>query len=259
MPRWLRIIFTATSFLFFFAGSPLIGLVVLPLMRLTAKDREDHRRRCTLFVSRLLRIFSEWVRFMGLVGYPRDFALPRGLEGRPYVMIANHPSLIDMILLMGALPGLTCVTKGSWSRSVVLGPLLRQTHYLPGPGSGEEESDDMLGTMVKHVESGHPLLVFPEGTRSPVERLLRFRRGAVETALRAKVPLVCLFVSLDRPFLMKGTPFWKVPRDRATYSFEILDVIDPDEETRDARTLNKTLHERYEARFAKMLAARNTG
>jgi 1-acyl-sn-glycerol-3-phosphate acyltransferase len=115
----------------------------------------------------------------------------------------------------------------------------------------------MLGAMVEHLEGGHPLLVFPEGTRSTQDRMHRFRRGAVEAAVRAKVPLVALFVSIDRPFLMKGVPFWKVPSDMARYSIERLEVIDTSAlDASDAKQLNADLQARFHARFARMIAER---
>ncbi|AKF09557.1 lysophospholipid acyltransferase family protein [Sandaracinus amylolyticus] len=257
MPRWLRIILTAWAFFLFFVGSPLIGIVVLPLLRLVAKDREDHRRRCTRVIGRLHRVFTWWMRVSGLVAPPAMPELPGVAPGAPYVMITNHPSLIDVILLLGSFEGLTCVVKGSWYRSLVLGPLLKQTAYLPGPGSGEEESEDMLGTMVEHLSTGHPLLVFPEGTRSLKNRMHRFRRGAVEAAVRAKVPIVAMFVAIDRPFLMKGVPFWHVPKDTATYSIEPLEVIDTrDVPVEHAKALNAELQSKFQARFQRMLAER---
>lgn len=258
MPRFLRIVLSAWCFFLFFVGSPLIGIVVLPILRLFAKDREDHRRRCTRVIGRLHRVFWWWCSTSGLISPRPPMPELKGIApGEPYVMITNHPSLIDVILLLASFEGLTCVVKGSWYRSLVLGPLLKQTAYLPGPGSGEEESEDMLGTMVTHLERGHPLLVFPEGTRSAKNRMHRFRRGAVEAAVRAQVPIVAMFVSLDRPWLMKGVPFWHVPRDTARYSVEMLEIVDtrgiPVER---ARALNAELQAKFQARFQRMLAER---
>lgn len=259
MPRWLRILLTGWSFFLFFAGSPLIGIVLLPLMRVLAKDREDHRRRCTRLIGRAFRLFRGWCRLARLIDAPHEMPpLPELAPGQPYVMITNHPSLIDIFFLLGSFEGLTCVVKGSLYRSLALGPLLKQTSYLPGPRSGQEESDDTLRAMVAHLEKGHPLLVFPEGTRSPADRLHRFRRGAVEAAIRARVPIVALFVSIDRPYLMKGVPFWKVPSDMARYSIERLDVIDTSAlAIADARRLNSDLQARYSARWARLLAERS--
>jgi 1-acyl-sn-glycerol-3-phosphate acyltransferase len=261
VPRWLRIVLTGWAFFLFFTGSPLIGLFVLPFLRLFAKDRVDHRRRCTRIVARLHRVFWRWMEITGLVRRPDVFPALTGIaQGQAYVMVTNHPSLIDVILLLGWYENLTCIVKGSWYRSLVLGPLLRQTAYLPGPGSGLEESDDMLATMVEHLERGHPLLVFPEGTRSLANRMHRFRRGAVEAAVRAKVPIVAMFLAIDRPFLMKGVPFWKVPADAARYSLEILGVIDTrGMKIEDARRLNAELQRKFQERFVRMLAERAEG
>src|SRR5690606_3061160 len=125
---------------------------------------------------------------------------------------------------------------------------------------GREESEDMLGTMVAHLRSGHPLLVFPEGTRSLADRLHRFRRGAVEAAVRAQVPIVALFVAVDRPFLMKGVPFWHVPQDTAHYVVEPLEIVDtrgvPVER---AKALNAELQAKFQARFQRMIAERAEG
>jgi len=261
MPRWLRIILTGLAFLLFFTGSPLLGIVVLPVMRPFARDRREYLRRNTRIVARLHRLFWWWMEWTGLVRRPETFPELRGIEpGQPYVLIANHPSLIDVILLLGWYENLTCVVKGSWYRSWVLGPLLRRTAYLPGPGSGLEESEDMLSKMVHHLRNGDPLLVFPEGTRSLRDRMHRFRRGAVEAAIRARVPLVAMFISIDRPFLMKGVPFWKVPSDAARYALELLEVIDTRHlSIEDAKRINAELQAKYHARFARMVAARAEG
>jgi 1-acyl-sn-glycerol-3-phosphate acyltransferase len=256
MPRFFRILLTGWSFFLFFLGSPLIGMVLLPVLRLFAKGREDHRRRCTRLIQRAMRFFAGWLRFAGLIEPPPEIPRLNGVSpGQSYVLITNHPSLIDIFFLLGMFDGLTCVTKRSWYRSIVLGPLLRQTHYLPGPGSWDE--GDTFQVMVEHLEQGHPLLVFPEGTRSLPDRMHRFRRGAVEAAIRARVPIVAFFVSIDRPFLMKGVPFWKVPSDTARYSMECLDVIDTSVlSVTDAKQVNADLQARFHARFARMLEGR---
>ena len=258
MPRALRIALTGWAFFLFFVGSPLIGLVLLPLARLAAPSAAVHRARCTRWIGAAHRVFWGWMRMSGLVtGRPGAVPLPELPTGGAYVMVTNHPTLIDVILLLGSYEGLTCVVKGSWYRSIVLGPLLRQTDYLAGPGSGRPESEDMLGTMVSHLRGGHPLLVFPEGTRSLADRMHRFRRGAVEAAVRAGVPVVALFLDVDPPFLMKGMPFWRVPPRAARFRVERLDVVSteglgPD----DARALNESLQARFQARFDAARAAR---
>ena len=254
MPRWLRIVLTGWCFFLFFFGSPVIPLVIFPWLRLTSKGEAQYKERCTLLLHRANWFFTRLMAFYGLIDAPSRVVLPEGVDPRrPYVLVCNHPSLIDVVLSLGWFEGLTCVTKGSWKKSLALGMLLRSTNYLPGPtGDGE----DVHGAIVAHIRKGHPLLVFPEGTRSLARHLHRFRRGAVEAAFEAGVPIVPMYLDVTEPFLMKGVPFWKAPPRAPIYRPEFFDVVDPRTETRDPKQVNQDLQDCYRARFAKTVAAR---
>jgi 1-acyl-sn-glycerol-3-phosphate acyltransferase len=253
-PRWLRVVLMAALFSLFFFGSPILALTIFPTLRLTSRTRDVYRRRCTLLLHRGIRFILVCSRAFGVVDYELS-PLPASIDRtKPYVLICNHPTFVDMIVVMGAFRELTCVTKGSWSKHWALGRLLRSTYYLPGPGSGMPESEDMLGAMVAHLRAGFPLLVFPEGHRSKTESLLRFRRGAVEAATAARVPIVPMFLSIDRAYLTKDVPLWRPPKRAPTYRFEFFDVIQPGDLDGDAKKIHDHLVARYEARFEEQRA-----
>ncbi len=250
VPRPLRVVLMAALFVAFFVGSPVIALVLFPLNRLLSGAAA--KRRATYFLHRGMAFISWTARALGLV----DLDLPPppvDLGGR-YVMISNHPTYIDMIVILGVFDRLTCVTNGRWWKHWALGRLLRSTEYLPGPGSGLSESDSMLDTMVAHIERGHPLLVFPEGQRSLPDSLRRFRRGAIEAATRADVPIVPLFLAIDRPYLTKSVSIWKAPRRAPTYSFDWFPVIHPADFDHDAKKIQKHVESLYQARFSRQHA-----
>lgn len=257
MPHWLRIVITGICFAIFFGGSPFLALVVFPWLRLTSRDREHFHERTTYVLHRGTRHFIRFVNAVGMIRAPLDVALPPGVDPtKPYVLIANHPTLIDIVLSLAWFPGLTCVAKGGWYSSFVLGPLLRSTNYVPGPGAGDDEAEDLLGAMTSHVERGFPLMIFPEGTRSKRGNLNRFRRGAFEVAFAAGVPLVPMYIDVDRPYLMKGMPFWKVEKIPPRFSAEFFDIVEPATEPGTAKDALARLTERYRARFARTLALR---
>lgn len=253
LPRWIRVGLMGGLFFLFFCGSPFIALVVFPLQRLLS-GAEAYRRRCTHLLHLGMALIAKLARAAGIWTF-RDPQLPDGVDkAGPFVLISNHPTFIDMIVLLGAFPGLTCVTSGRWSRHWALGRLLRSTNYLPGPGSGRPESEDMLGSMVRHLKAGHPLLVFPEGQRSKREQLRRFRRGAFEAAARAGVPLVPLFLGIDRPYLTKEVSIWRPPTPSPEYSFDWFDVLDPTDFDGDGRRMHERVMPRYRARFEQQRA-----
>lgn len=247
LPRFVRVPLMAVLFFFFFTGCPVIALVLIPLLRLFSKNP---RRLTTTLLNRGLRFIIRVARFMGIVDFDDPRLPPEVDRSAPYVMISNHPTFVDMLLLLGSFDEMTCVTSGRWSRHWALGRLLRATSYLPGPGSGRPESENMLESMVAHLKAGHPLLIFPEGKRSEQEKLRRFRRGAVEAATRAGVPIVPLFLAIDRPYLTKEVPIWRPPSPSPVYSFEWFDVIDPAAFDGDARAIHRHVEALYKERFA---------
>ena len=247
LPGKIRVALMAWLFFWFFLGCPVLALVILPALRLFSRDP---RATATRFLNDGLRLVTRAARACGVVDYADPAPPPSVDRGAPYVLVSNHPTFVDMLLLLGSFPELTCVTSGRWSKHWALGPVLRATNYLPGPGSGEAESDDMLGAMVRHLEAGHPLLVFPEGQRSHPDRLRRLRRGAVAAAAAANVPIAALFLGIDRPYLIKEVPLSRPPTPAPVYTFEWLDVVRPEDFDRDPRRIQRHLEERYAARFA---------
>ena len=97
MPRWLRAVLTTLAFALFFGLSVIIGIVLFPLLFVLALgDKERHRRRCTRLVAWGYGTFILYMRLMGLVEH-RPIDVPEGLAGKPYVVVANHPTFIDLL------------------------------------------------------------------------------------------------------------------------------------------------------------------
>lgn len=255
MPRWLRIVLTGFAFAVFFGGTCVLGLAAGVYYRFRRVRPED-RWRFTQSVNRSLQLFAGFMRDLGLIDYwhPR---LPEGFdEGRPFLLVANHPTLIDVVLLLASFPEVSCVVKASWYRSFLMGPMLAKTEYVPGPGYDDEESDvPVVRRMEEKLRQGVPVLVFPEGTRSLADELRRFHRGGIEAAVRAGVPILPLFIANDQPFLMKGVPFWRVPKRTCDFVFEWFEPIET--AGGDSREITRELAARYEARFAQLVRERS--
>lgn len=277
MPKFLRILFTGSAFLGFFLVSGALGRVALPILKILPGDPERKRQRRERLLLWTYGVFVTYTRVLRLVDFTRP-ALPADLPppGQAYVVIANHPSLLDVMVLLATFPGLTSVAKVSWYRSWLLRPLLQLGGHIPGPqlalGAGEEvelsglqagetreasSANPVLDRMVEHLRAGHPLVIFPEGSRSHERSLRRFRRGAIEAAIRAQVPIVPVFISVNPPMLMKHQPWHEVPAQRGRYTLDIFPVIHTAGRDLDARALNHELKQRYDLRHDQMLRERD--
>jgi 1-acyl-sn-glycerol-3-phosphate acyltransferase len=116
---------------------------------------------------------------------------------RSSVVICNHLSYLDPILLLSVWKAHKTIVKGALFRAPCFGWFPRQAGYIPAGGGG-----DMAAMMVDRVEklgeflgAGGNLFVFPEGTRSEDGTLGSFETGAFKIAGRCRAPIEVLMIS----------------------------------------------------------------
>lgn len=133
---------------------------------------------------------------------------------RPYVVVSNHESFAD-ILLISLLPWeMKWLSKAELFRLPVLGWLMQLAGDVPvqrGLGASAVEAiarcREILGQRVS-------VMIFPEGTRSATTEMLPFHDGAFRLAVKAKVPILPLAVHGTGTALPKHG--WRFGRSRAT-------------------------------------------
>lgn len=122
------------------------------------------------------------------------------------IVVANHPSMLDALMLVSRLPRSACVMKASLMRNVFLGPGARLARYIPN-----DQPRTMIRSAVADLQQGGQLVLFPEGTRTTGEVLNRFRPGFTLMAKMAQAPIQTVFIDTDSPYLGKGWPLWRLP------------------------------------------------
>ncbi len=126
------------------------------------------------------------------------------------IVVANHPSLLDAVMLVARLPRCACIMKSSIVRNPLLGPGARLARYIRN-----DSAYGMVQCAVDDLKAGGQLLMFPEGTRTApalqAGRLNPFHFSFTMIAQRAQVPIQAVFIDTDSPYLGKGWPLWKLP------------------------------------------------
>ncbi|MEZ4466360.1 MAG: lysophospholipid acyltransferase family protein [bacterium] len=156
------------------------------------------------------------------------------LPGGPAVFVANHQSMLDILLCLGLRWQFRFVSKASLFRVPLLGVLMRLLGYLSiergQTGSARRLMDQARGVLAR----GSAVLFFPEGTYGPGGPLLPFRRGAFVLAIEAGVPVVPIVLRGTRETVPGDALLLRLPgRLRAT----ILPPIPPGDLGTDARAL----------------------
>lgn len=219
-PYLWRLFFTGLSFLFFGLGGLLLTLVGFPLVNLLFRDplRKRHAVRC--LINGIFRFFVEFMRFTGVLTYSVTNMERLGRPGQ--MVIANHPSLIDVVVLIAFIRDANCVVKESLWHNPFMRATLRAAGYISNNASME-----MFDDTVAALKEGQTLIIFPEGTRTIPGEMPKFHRGATAIALRGAQVITPVVIRVQPTTLTKAEPWYNIPPRRPNFSFTVGEDINP--------------------------------
>ena len=202
--RWLRVLLLAISFAVFYPMGGLFSWIGCSILRAARLDPVRRRQLCQTIVQRAFRTLHWWLSAtrlfrMQYVGAP----LPDGA----CVLIANHPTFLDVTAIIARHDNVCCLVKRSLMDGFWFGPLLRDAGYISASDGGGFSQLTMLREAGSRLKAGQRVLIFPEGTRSPETGVGAFQRGAFWLTEQAHVPLVPLVLRCRPRALGRGTPF----------------------------------------------------
>lgn len=124
----------------------------------------------------------------------------------PLVLVANHPSLLDAVMIVSRLPNAVCVMKAALMDNILLGAAARLARYIPNAAPL-----DMVLRARAALREGAHLLIFPEGTRTSNFPVDSCTASAGLIASRARVPVQSLLIECNVPYLGKAWPLFRRP------------------------------------------------
>ena len=212
--RAWRIAATGFCFLVFGAGSLLLGLVVFPLLRLAIRDRVRGEAAARRVIRHNFRFFVRLMQATGVITV--EVRGREHLHGGGRLILANHPTLIDVVLLMALVERGDCVIKGALGRNPVTRGTVRAAGFVFNDDGGEE----LLADCVRSVRTGNNLIIFPEGTRTARGEPLRLQRGAARVAVHGELDITPVRIRCTPSTLAKGEKWYQVPRRRPHFRIE---------------------------------------
>jgi len=156
-------------------------------------------------IAESYRAFWWFAGITGMLKMQTDALAPLREEGG-LIIVANHPSLLDALMLVARLPRGFCIMKASLLRNPFLGAGARLARYI-----GNDTGHGMIRNAVDGLREGGQLVLFPEGTRTTQTPLNPFRPGVTMIAKLAGAPIQTVFIDTDSPYLGKGWPLWRLP------------------------------------------------
>ena len=212
---------TGLCFVTFMLSGLFLALTVYPLLRLLPLRARLRKRVALGIVQKGFRLFMGYMQAWRVITRFRVEGLQNLPGNGPFLFIANHPTLIDVVAILGVLPRCNCIVKKALWHSFYLGGVMRQAGFLPN-----DTGMVFIRSVEKCFAEGYSLMVFPEGTRSPPGDLGSFNRGAAQVALRTGVTVIPIRVECEPLTLIKGEPWYRVPPRSVTFTLRIFAPLD---------------------------------
>jgi 1-acyl-sn-glycerol-3-phosphate acyltransferase len=211
------------SFFIFGAGSLILILGVFPAVRLFFRSPEEFKKHGHRAVSASFRFLIRVMAVLGIVKLEtKDRNAFLNLSGK--IVAANHPSLLDVVMLISLIPNADCIVNGYLLKHF-LRPIVRQM-YIPH----SLDFDEMVSLCGGSLEQGNCLIIFPQGTRTPRSGPISVKKGAARISLLSGKEVVPVRIGgNDKWGLGKKDPWAAFNHtDLYRYDIEMLDGIKPE-------------------------------
>lgn len=221
MPRQLdrayRRLATGFALAFIFFGGGVLAVTVLPIAGLIPGDR---RARAQRIIQRIFRFYLAMLQGLNLIRLQID-GRDRLIACQGKIIVANHPSLLDVVILMSLVHNAQCIIKSELWNHRFLGVLMRRAGYI----RNDLSAPDLVTACQKALAHGN-IIVFPEGTRSTPGTAPRLRRGFANIATLTRADVQIVVIDCTPPMLMKGDPWWTIPERPSLFHVTVGDCID---------------------------------
>lgn len=247
---------TALSFFGFGVGALIVGTVLLPIVKLIPASRDAKRGRARAVMSAALRLFVGFMRRGGVLTYEFE---GRERLGRPgQLVVANHPTLIDVVFLLAFMPTASCVVKQGLWRNPLTRWAVTLAEFIPN-----DNTASMIEGSARSLKERQALIIFPEGTRTRPNQPIVFHRGAANVALRAEAVVTPVYIRCDPTTLTKSEPWYRIPPRRPHFALSVGDDLDLSPYRQaplplGSRAFNEHLHRHFQQELTRLRAGSRT-
>ena len=223
-----------------------LTIILVPILHLLPGGEEKLQRRTRHIIHKMFWLIMFTSHTAGLF----RFVVTNGhklSKGRRILVLANHPSYIDVVALLSRMPNADCVVKSEHWGNPVFGGAVRAAGYIRN-----DSPESVIEKCSRVVQNGGTLIIFPEGTRTKLDQPMRFLRGAAHIALRSNADILPVTIMCKPPTWTKSQRWYEIPRERFLFQMDVgapipLEhlVIDTEDSPIAARRLTRALEQHF--------------
>ncbi len=198
----------------------LMRFICFPCMRLIWHG-EQLTKKIRHLVSASFRLFWSLAKVLRFLDH-EFHDIEKLAKDRGTIIIANHPSYIDYVLLASLMPEISCLVKEEVLRKPALGGIVKNTHYLIN-----SDGPSLLKECEACLKRGENILIFPEGTRTPHNGEIKLKKGFASLASHLLCPVRVVTIRCSEHFLDKQMKWYEVPSRIPKFTVDVHEILDP--------------------------------
>jgi 1-acyl-sn-glycerol-3-phosphate acyltransferase len=216
--RW-RLLATAVSF-FLFGSMAIVlsfGLIVALIFAPVKKSLKHHITRHIIMFS--ARFYIACLRCLGVLNVKFENMELANQPGT--LIIANHPTLLDAVMMMSLMPRTNFIIKAAVANNPLLSIIVSMAGYIPNNETGIA----LVKKASLALQKGETLMIFPEGTRTDPSQSLKFKRSAANIAIHSNCIILPVLITCEPITLRKYEPWHSIPDQKPLFHLRALPPI----------------------------------
>lgn len=201
-----RLVAIAGCYVVFYASSLAFIVFVLPVTGVVIRNSESRNKCVRWIINKYFIFFVQLMIGMGVIR-TEIYGADQLKRREPRMVIANHPSYLDIVILLSLVPNACCIVNSNLLSNPFIGLIVKSAGFI----CNKVDSEQVINDCVSALKNGYPIIFFPEGTRSVPGRSFKFHRGFAHVVLKSGFDIEPVTISCEPSMLAKGVPWYKIP------------------------------------------------
>ena len=214
-----RVIATGFCFSLFGLGGLVLTFIIFPLLTFSLTNKTSRELKVQSIIKHSFAFFCGTMKFTGAIDYKFEGQDILQLD-KDCLVVANHPSLIDYVLIASRLGQCDCLVKEAIWHNPFMRGVVKSAGYIPNNGA-----DNLLSDCSARLRDGNVLLIFPEGTRTTPGEMPTLQRGAAQIAIKTATDLRVVHITVTPSFLTKEKKWYQVPDVKPFFHVQVKDKL----------------------------------
>ena len=221
--RKIRSAMVFISFFVFGCGAVLLNFFVFPFIK-------NNKFLCSDIIHYAWKFFVNFMITLGL--FKIEIKKLSKIENK--IIVATHPSFIDIVILIALIPRSTCFVKKELAHKPILKNLVNSIFI-----TNEVDLDELKSKSKEMLDMGFNVIIFPSGIRHRRNEFPKIKKGASLVALNSNKNIVPIKFFTDYDFMFINQPFYEVGENRVTFEAEQMPEINIQDFISDSEIISK--------------------